>query len=254
MIAGMSAQGATPGPPPPTLVVGMHGSGTSILAEILDRFGLFLGIDAEHCENSFFREEVAEAIAFGREDRWASLPLPSLDEVMACEVRARARIEREWLARYRALGYDGSGPWGFKDPRSCVLLPLYLAIFPDARVLHIARDPDDVAASLSRKRKRGVGVRRDPDHWRELALAYTARVRWCAERHPNPWLETGYEALCREPARVLRGVFDFVGIAFSDAAERYAKARVHDRDVGTARRSSLAWRLERLGARLLGRR
>lgn len=254
MIARVSAHGDAPEPPPPTLVVGMHGSGTTVLAEILDRFGLFLGVDSAHCENSFFREEVAEAIVLRREDRWASLPLPSLEDVMACEPEARARIEREWLARYRALGYDGAGPWGFKDPRSCVLLPLYLAIFPGARVLHIVRDPDDVAASLSRRRKRGVGVRRDPIRWRELAEAYVARVRWCAERHSNPYLELGYEELCRDPGRVMRRAFGFAGLPFSDEAERRTRQRIHDRDVGTARRSAFARGLGRLRSHVLGRR
>ena len=253
MIAGVSAQGASPGPPPPALVVGMHGSGTSILAEILDRGGLFLGVDAEHHENSFFREEVAEAIALRRDDRWAALPLPSVEEVLACLPAARARIEREWLARYRALGYDGTGPWGFKDPRSCVLLPLYLAVFPGARVLHIVRDPDDVAASLARTPKRGVGVLRDFIHWRQLAIEYAARVRWCAERHPHPQLEIRYEELCREPARVARGAFDFVGIPFTDEARRLVETRVHGRSVGRAR-GGWRWRLGRLRALFTGSR
>jgi hypothetical protein len=233
----VGTRGAAPGPPPPALVVGMHGSGTTILAELLDRFGLFLGVDSAHAENSFFRDEVAEAIALGDEGRWARLPLPSLEEVQGCVPAARALVEREWLARYRALGYDGAGPWGFKDPRSCLVLPLYLAIFPGARVLHIVRDPDDVAASLARTRKRGVGGRRDPPFWRDLAEAYVARVRWCAERHPNPYLEIGYEALCRDPAPVLRRVFDFVRIGWTPEAERFARRRLHARSVGRAGRA-----------------
>jgi hypothetical protein len=232
----------------------MHGSGTSILAELLDRFGLFLGVDAEHCENSFFREEVAQAIALGREDRWARLPLPPLEEVLACVPAARARIEREWLARYRALGYDGRSAWGFKDPRTCVLLPLYLAIFPGAKVLHIVRDADDVAASLSGKPKRGVGVLRDSSHWKRLALEYAARVRWCADRYPNPYLEVSYEALCREPGRVARAVFDFVGIPFTAEAERFARERIHARSSGAGRTGPWAHRLARIRSLVFGRR
>src|SRR5262245_45357857 len=40
----------------------MHGSGTSILAEVLDASALFRGVDADHWENSFFREQVAERV------------------------------------------------------------------------------------------------------------------------------------------------------------------------------------------------
>src|SRR5262245_13685696 len=154
----------------------MHGSGTSLLASLLAAGGLCLGADADHGENAFFREEIA-GLVLGREGRWAELPLPTPEEVLAFIPTARARIEAGWLARYRALGYDGSGPWGFKDPRSCLLLPLYLAVFPGARVLHIVRDADDVAASLAASRKRGVGRLRDAAHWRRLAAVYVARVR-----------------------------------------------------------------------------
>src|SRR5262245_54693406 len=220
----------------------MHGSGTSILAEVLDASGLFLGVDADHHESSFFREEVAE-LALGREDRWAELPLPGVEEVLSFVPEARARIEAGWLARYRALGYDGRSPWGFKDPRSCVILPLYLAIFPEARVLHIVRDADDVAASLARRRKRGVGRRRDVAEWRRLARAYVWGVRGSAAAGAERYLEVGYEPFCRDPARISPGIFDFVGIAFGPEAERLVAERVHDRSIGAAGRGALAGRL-----------
>jgi Sulfotransferase family len=223
----------------------MHSSGTSILAEVLDRFGLFLGVDAEHCENSFFREEVAERV-LGAEGRWAELPLPSVEEVLARVPAARAWIESGWLARYRALGYDGSSPWGFKDPRSCVILPLYLAIFPGARVLHIVRSAEDVAASLARKRKRGVGARRDPEHWGRVARAYAERVRECVRTDASPYLEVAYESFCREPARIAPGIFEFVGIRFTPEAERFVVERVDPGRIGSARRASLAERLRAL--------
>jgi len=125
---------------------------------------------------------VAELV-LGGEGRWAELPLPSIEEVLARAPAARARIEARWLARYRALGYDGVSPWGFEDPRSCAILPLYLAIFPGARVLHIVRSADDVAASLARKHKRGVDTLRDADHWRRLARAGRDGAR---PRRPTP--------------------------------------------------------------------
>ena len=223
----------------------MHGSGTSILASVLDAGGLFLGIDAEHSENSFFREQVAELV-LGREDRWAELPLPGVEEVLARVPDARARIESSWLPRYRALGYDGSGPWGFKDPRSCLLLPLYLAIFPGARVLHIVRSADDVAASLADRRKRGVGRLRDAAHWKRLAEAYVGRVRACAPASPDRYLEVAYERFCREPARLAPGIFAFAGIAFGPASARLVAERVHDRSIGRARRGALSRRLRSL--------
>jgi hypothetical protein len=159
---------------------------------------------------------------------------------------ARARIEAGWLPRYRALGYDGTGPWGFKDPRSCLLLPLYLAIFPGARVLHIVRSADDVAASLAGRRKRGVGRLRDAAHWKRLAEAYVERVRESARAIPERYLEVAYEPFCREPARLAPGIFDFAGIPFGPASERLVAERVHDRSIGRARRGGLSQRLRAL--------
>lgn len=236
----------------PVLVVGMHNSGTSVLAEILSRHGLFLGVDADHHENRFFRNEVNEGLVLGGGDRWARLPLMEVEEVLAHTAAVREHLERHWRERYRACGWDGISPWGFKDPRTCVLLPLYLEIFPRARVLHIVRDPDDVAASLAHRRKRGVGVLRDADHWRRLALAYTERVRECAARHPQPFLEISYEALCTQPTVVLARVFDFVGLPFTEAARVYARERLDPSRIGSARRGALGWRLEAIKKAILG--
>ncbi len=39
-------------------------------------------------------------------------------------------------------------PWGWKDPRNTYTLPLWLDLFPDAKVIHIYRNGIDVAESL----------------------------------------------------------------------------------------------------------
>jgi hypothetical protein len=40
-------------------------------------------------------------------------------------------------------------PWGWKDPRNTFLLPLWLTIFPEAKIVHIYRNGIDIAQSLS---------------------------------------------------------------------------------------------------------
>lgn len=237
----------------PVLVVGMHNSGTSILAEILNEHGLFLGVDGAHHENRFFRNEVNEGLVMGADDSWARLPLLDVDRILGQEAVVREHLERHFLDRYRACGWNGRSPWGFKDPRTCVLLPLYLEIFPGARILHIVRDPDDVAASLAHKPKRGVGVLRDAGHWRRLALAYTGRVRESANRYPHPRLEISYEAMCTDPAAVLSPVFEFVGLPFDEAARAFALRRLERSRIGSARRSALGWGIEAIRKAFLGR-
>ena len=41
-----------------------------------------------------------------------------------------------------------SRPWGWKDPRNSLTLPLWLRVFPEAKVLHIVRNGVDVSRSL----------------------------------------------------------------------------------------------------------
>jgi hypothetical protein len=45
--------------------------------------------------------------------------------------------------------------WGWKDPRNSITLPVWLKLFPDARVIHIVRNGVDVAESLYRRQQRG---------------------------------------------------------------------------------------------------
>lgn len=51
---------------------------------------------------------------------------------------------------WRALSKAGS-LWGWKDPRNSYTLPIWLDIFPNAKVIHIYRNGIDVAASLKRR-------------------------------------------------------------------------------------------------------
>jgi hypothetical protein len=40
-------------------------------------------------------------------------------------------------------------PWGWKDPRNTFLLPIWLEIFPNAKIIHIYRNGLDIAKSLA---------------------------------------------------------------------------------------------------------
>lgn len=52
-------------------------------------------------------------------------------------------------ARHALGGIGGLGmPWGWKDPRNTFTLPIWLRIFPDAKVVSIERNGIDVAQSL----------------------------------------------------------------------------------------------------------
>jgi len=45
-------------------------------------------------------------------------------------------------------GFDSASIWGWKDPRSCLTLPLWRGLLPELKVLLIVRNPLEVAYSL----------------------------------------------------------------------------------------------------------
>ena len=199
----------------PVLVVGMHNSGTSILTEILHKNGVFFGANMQHFESNFFSIFINDRIILGGKGNWAKLPIMSVDEVLSYESSVAPIIKAHWLTDYLQWGYDGESLWGIKDPRLSILLPLYLKIFPEAKIIHIRRNPNDVAASLSGKYKAGVGVLNDFNHWKTLTEAHTQRVLDYSGIC-SAYFELSYENFCRDPKPYTKDLFQFLDIPFTD--------------------------------------
>jgi hypothetical protein len=154
------------------MIVGMHRSGTSLLTRVLQQQGLFMGVGATRNEEAAFTN-ACNAWLFRQASATWDRP-ESVDELLADEqvrpwlrdylggvangpAAVRFLGPRRWW-RYRGL--DGlAEPWGWKDPRNTYTLPLWLDLFPQARVLHIVRHGVDVAASLRDRRERVVTAR-----------------------------------------------------------------------------------------------
>ena len=121
----------------------------------------------------------------------------------------------------------GATRWGQKTPRFVRFGHLLKRHYPEARFLHVVRDPRAVAASLIRSEA----------HW---SNAYFAARRWrkdvsagraLADAYPDDVLPCSYEALVREPETTLRAVCAFLELAFDDAMLGYAEraTRVYGR-------------------------
>jgi len=152
---------------PPVIIIGMHRSGTSLLTRVLQQNGFFMGRGASRNEEAAFTNAVNAWIFRQASATW-DRPEPMDDLLADAELRP-------WLVDYMAgvirgpaslrflglrRGLHGGGlpgqhaPWGWKDPRNTWTLPLWLELFPEARVLHIARHGVDVAESLRSRRQR----------------------------------------------------------------------------------------------------
>ena len=225
----------------PVVLLGMHRSGTTMLARMLERLGMFLGHRLESNHESIAVLELNDDVLARAHAAW-DRPLGILEllghgpskQAVVDSMRATLGtlgFRRSYLGATRLGRGLGPGPWGFKDPRTTVTWPLWLEIAPDARLVSMRRHGVDVAASLWRRARAQL----DEDAERFAGDAHMARfasVR-CLElerafelwaetedafeilrtRHPDVSVcEVVYEDLVADPQGVLSGVCGFLGI------------------------------------------
>jgi len=174
---------------PPLIILGMHRSGTSALTRMLRRLGLFAGRGLTRNDEAPFFVRCNDWLLHQAGGTWHT-PEPMqylLDEPQARQLTQQylARLmqspQSAWFLGTARTARFGSlarfpRPWGWKDPRTVFTLPIWLSIFPDARVVHIRRHGLDVAASLQRRRDNAL---------QRMAGRYQQRG-WLYHLHPKP--------------------------------------------------------------------
>lgn len=167
----------------PVIVIGMHRSGTSVLVSALRSLGLYTGYDLEpNAEARYFLQLNEEMLRLAGA-RWDApdamqslLEDTELVDWLARRMEGRMHgiqtalfLSKPGWLRYRDIR-DYPKPWGWKDPRNTLTLPVWLKLFPDAKVVHVIRHPVDVASSLQvrEKKLRQATLQGDParDEWR----------------------------------------------------------------------------------------
>jgi hypothetical protein len=101
---------------------------------------------------------------------------------------------------------NGKARWCEKTPTQPA--SWVFALFPDAQVVHIVRDPRDVVASSLEVPWTGIGTRRIAAAWRRFTLD---NVRVGLEVGPSRFLQIRYEDLARDFETTLSLVCAFLG-------------------------------------------
>ncbi|MFZ2237825.1 MAG: glycosyltransferase, partial [Dokdonella sp.] len=149
-----AAQGL-PSPGPPILVLGMHRSGTSALARVLDMMGAWIGDDDDllpphPTDNPTGYWERADVV-HSHEDFLGEVG-HAWDRVAGFDwekLRIGARNELDARLRTVTSRFDSGGrPWLLKDPRLCLLLPAWRRIVSDPVYVVAVRNPRETAVSM----------------------------------------------------------------------------------------------------------
>lgn len=214
----------------PVILIGMHRSGTSLLTRLMGMLGVFMGADHDpNAESKHFRR-LNKHTFHAVQAEWNTperviAAMRKSDFVMEQARYYQTHLltgvggilywgMRRWLALYTGAPLPH---WGWKDPRTSLTLPIWLQVFPQARVIHIIRNGIDVAISLHRRQLKQTQRRfgphpdhRDPRGYDfrfcfSLWEQYQSHLLTYRDGVPaSQYTEMHYETLLREPEKSLR--------------------------------------------------
>ena len=253
---------------PPIIIIGMSRSGTSMLTRMLEALGLFVGQKKTKSHEAVFFQQLNKWLlgqcSGGLEDPASIRYLLEDKEAKALYgefIRYIMKTPRVvsflgWMKYLRYLTPANLDiPWGWKDPRNTITLPVWLDIFPEAKVVHIYRHGMDVVNSLRVRRERDLSRLKErhawlkPFYWYYLMLKfiptqrkffylrcvsleecfsmweeYVHEARTHVRNLQDRATEVKYEDLLTEPNRVLKHLTDFCKLQATDRdVERVAQ-------------------------------
>ena len=181
----------------------MHRSGTSSIARVLNLMGLYFGPEgvstgrsAENAKGFWERRDVRalnDSILFASGGDWDVVSKLDLDalpaDVKAGYISSAADV---------VMNMDAHRPWFVKEPRLCLLFPIWREALETPVCIHIHRNPLEVAQSLHARN--GIPISAALAMWE----VYNIRALHASNGLPRYFL--GYEELLRTPTSVLESL------------------------------------------------
>lgn len=244
-------------PTSPVAIGGVGGSGTRLIAQIVEQFGWYMGGDLNgSADNLWF------TLLFKRAEFWPGVGLDNEFALAVDTFRAvmtgvgsltadreawvrglapdRPQHDRAWLQqRIESLlastrtSEPRSGPWGWKEPNTHVFLDRLAAAYAGMKYIHVVRNGLDMAYSANQNQLRLWGpllLGADTEPTPRTALKYWCevqrRIARIGEQMPGRFLMLSYDAFCRTPADQLGVLMDFIGATADSNTEAAALASV----------------------------
>ena len=258
----------------PVIIMGMHRSGTSAVSQMLEKCGLFLGKKKDPNQEALLFLALNEWMLWQGGASWDNPgPVRHLlenEEIKALVIDYITYILQSprfisYLGLRKYVSYKVKGelpfPWGWKDPRNTILLPIWLSIFPEAKVIHVCRNGLEVARSLkirsekSRARKRRLYNRFRIFYWavyrRKRFFAHSIRcldmseglelwsqyMNWARvylSSLKSDFIEIHYETMISQPKDTLRTLLEFCHLKCGAAKIEQASSIIKPRGIISA--------------------
>jgi hypothetical protein len=177
------------------VVLGMHKSGTSLVASALHNSGITMVPPEQHIPASYDAGAKYEWGAFKSHNR----------RLLGCNPRDSLSIDLYRKLSPQAAEASGAcslingatrrfADWGFKDPRTTLAYPFWRDLLPRHRVIAIYRRPMEVCLHYSRQhagRPKASCATEASRHWQY----YNSRILEYCEQARHPMLVLCYERL-----------------------------------------------------------
>lgn len=207
-------------------VIGMHRSGTSMVAGVLEALGVNFGPQEELLPanqsnlNGYYENrrvlEINDELTAANGLHWRTLP--------AISQRRKVEGVEAYIKAVGDVGrsFENSKLWGVKDPRLSFFLPYWKKAAPSPSAIICVRRPESVARSLH------VRNEISPVYGAALWELYTLAALKNSRRMPR--IALVYEQLLIDPTaavkRIISTIPELSGVEFSDSALTLAAERI----------------------------
>lgn len=201
---------------PVLIIVGMHRSGTSLTASLLQSAGLDIGqylVEGNfsnikgHFENfdffSFHRDVLS---SLGLNDGWT--------------IEKTINVPEYYIDKARLLIQKSTSltqPWGWKDPRTTLFLNFWSHLLPQAKFLVIYRSPWEVLDSLYRRGD--ITFHQNPEFALKIWMNYNQMILDFCQRFPEKCLLIHLQQIVANPALFIELIVQRLNIPLNAPAD-----------------------------------
>lgn len=239
---------------PPVLIIGAHRSGTTATARALELVGLQIGQHLDSHREPRGLQKLHDNYLRRRGASWHN-PRPFLEWIETAKGRRdcvgylRENIRRNFA---RIFGYrrDPKGlwlrtrlsfgaRWGWKEPRTTLFAAAWLDIFPEAKIVHVVRDPRTAASSICERELKFQAAGDPPtpnlddiNYCSQLVQIYLS----AGERFANSpnYRRVQFEQLQANPPAMLEQLANFCGLRAHTRRLAHASMSIRPARVKTA--------------------
>ncbi len=218
----------------PVVIFGTGGSGTRVLASLAREAGYFMGTNLNRPGDSAdlgqFTGEWANR--YLRRSNWVEETWHEPSRERFGYPRTMAASFEGAIEGHRAALEEDDAPWGWKAPRTILILPFVHETYRFAKVVHLVRDGRDIAYSKNQNQLRRHGHRVLPPSDKRVpraqaSITFWSRVNLAAARYGERFLAGSYlllryEDVCADPGEAAIRLVDFLGAPASADSIRHA--------------------------------